>query len=132
MAEVYERRLALLKSTSWKARTAKARLSEIIVLLWRHNLEDKDLLRAFFSYAWFHDADDEAHYSSYVAKRDETIFAALSETANWEEFRAGPNFDIACQLLQAQYVNLLRQASFRATDHLEKQLLATVDCLFPN
>jgi AcrR family transcriptional regulator len=132
MAEVYERRIGLLKSTRWTACRAKERLCEIIVLLWRSNLEDKGLLRAFFSYSWFHDAEDEASYARYIAERDETILSALAETEGWQSFRARPDFELACQLLQAQYVNLLRQASFFPPAQLEQRLLDTVDCLFPD
>src|SRR5262249_36233525 len=55
MVDVYERRLVLLRTAAWHSADTKGRLREIVLLLWRDNYQNRDLMRAFYSYTWFHD-----------------------------------------------------------------------------
>jgi len=130
MGEVYDQRLERLRSASWQSRDARGRLREIIHLLWRSDREEKDLLRAFFSYSWFHDPEDEAVFQHYVEARGATVMNALAETEDWAEFSAECDVEFAFPLLQSYHENLLRQSVFEASDALEQRLMAALDYLF--
>ena len=130
MVDVYERRLVLLRSASWRSTDARGRLREIVLLLWRDNYQNRDLMRAFYSYTWFHDQEDETVFNRYLIERNAAIMKIMAETSNWKEVCAGCDIDLTFQLIHAYHENLLRQAAFIPADLLEEKLCRAVDYLF--
>lgn len=130
MIDVYERRLQRLRDAKWEARDATGRLKEIVSLLWHSNLEDRDLMKAYFSYSWFYDKDDEAVFARYIAERAKTVMAILAATEDWAELCKRCDVDLSFTLLHSYYENLLRQAAFSSAEDLERSLLGAVDYLF--
>ncbi len=130
MIDVYERRLQKLRKAKWQANDAMGRLREVLRLLWQSNHEDRDLMKAYFSYSWFYDADDQATFDRYIDERGATLFAILSETDDWDELCRKCDVEFSFRLLQSYHENLLRQAAFTPSEELEQRLMGALDYLF--
>ena len=130
MVDVYERRLVLLRGSTWQSADARGRLREIVLLLWRDNYQNRDLMRAFYSYTWFHDHEDETVFNRYLIERNAAIVKIMAETTDWNEVCAGCNVELTFQLIHAYHENLLRQAAFTPVEVLEERLCRAVDYLF--
>ena len=130
MVDVYERRLVLLRTASWVSTEARGRLREIVLLLWRDNYQNRDLMRAFYSYTWFHDQEDETIFNRYLVERNAAIVRILAETKDWNEVCGRCDIDLTFQLIHAYHENLLRQAAFTPAEVLEEKLCSAVDYLF--
>ena len=73
MIDVYERRLQKLREAKWQTNDAMGRLREVVRLLWQSNHEDRDLMKAYFSYSWFHDPEDQATFDRYIEERGAAV-----------------------------------------------------------
>jgi AcrR family transcriptional regulator len=130
MVDVYERRLQRLREARWQSRDARGRLKEITQLLWQSNQEDRDLMKAYFSYSWFYDEQDQATFERYVTERSTTLLSILSETDDWDDLRRDCDVEFSFRLLQSYHENLLRQSTFIAPEILEERLYRALDYLF--
>jgi len=130
MVDVYERRLVLLRSAPWQCLDARGRLREIVLLLWRDNYQNRDLMRAFYSYTWFHDQEDETVFNRYLVERNAAIIKIMAETSDWNEVCGSCDVELTFQLIHAYHENLLRQATFTPAEVLEEKLCLAVDYLF--
>jgi len=130
MQEVFGRRIEKLRATQWRSRDCLGRLREIVAKLWELNNEDKELIRACFSYAWVWDREDEEAFNKFVAERGNIVQEVLSEAEDWAEFSRDRDVDFAFRVFQCYHENLVRESAHTPSDALLTRLNGGLEYVF--
>ena len=128
--EVFGSRIDRLKAAKWRSKDCLGRLREIVALLWDLNKEDKELIRACFSYAWVWDREDEEVFNRFIAERGNIVQQILEEADDWEEFSRERDVDFAFRLFQCFHENLVRESAHTPPDALFPRLNGGLDYVF--